>query len=78
MLFGACSTTEPTVVTNEIPSSLLQREPTIERPDVDTGDDTLDFKNAVAYLYQLEDRVQLYEDRLGCINSIVRKEPCRL
>lgn len=79
MLFGACTANDgPTVVTNEIPSSLLQLEPEIPRPDVDTGDDTLDAKNATAYLYQLEDRLELYEDRLGCINSIVRKEPCRL
>lgn len=78
MLFAACSTNEPIVVTNEIPLSLLQIEPTVPRPDVDTGDDTLDAKNATAYLYALEDRILLYEDRISCVNSIVRKEQCHL
>lgn len=78
MLFGACSTTETTVTANQVPESLLRIEEPVQRPDVDTGDDTLDAKNATAYVYALEDRIELYEDRIRCVDSIVRKEPCLL
>ena len=75
-LLQACAKTEPVIVTNEIPISLLVIEPVIARPDVYTGDDTLDAKNGTAYVYELEDRIELYEDRITCINSIVRKQKC--
>lgn len=76
MLLQACANKEPVVVTNEIPVSLLVIEPVIARPDVYTGDDTQDAKNGTAYIYELEDRIELYEDRITCINSIVRKQKC--
>lgn len=79
MLFGACSTSDvPDVVENQVPVSLLQIEQPLQRPDVDTGDDTLDFKNATSYLLLLEDRIALYEDRIRCVDSILRKEKCSL
>ena len=50
----ACETVPIEVITNEVPASLLEPEPEPAPPNVNTGDDTTDYKNATAYLEELK------------------------
>lgn len=54
---SACSGIEKPapVVTNRVPLSLLSCKDEPEEPNVNTGDDTEDFKNASAYNYMVKD-----------------------
>lgn len=77
-LLAACATRDLFVVENEVPKSLLRLEPAIPRPNVNTGNNTRDYKNGVLYLYSLEDRIALYENRILCIEAILNKTECTL
>lgn len=54
MLLVACNGVPIEVLTNEVPASLLEAEPEPAPPNVNTGDDTQDYKNATAYLEELK------------------------
>lgn len=71
MLLGACADKPVKIVTNEVPMSLT--EPTKEppAPNVDTGDDTRDFKNATAYVEKLKAALRSNIDKLNSIRKLL-------
>lgn len=67
MFLAGCSTPTPVIVQNEVPPSLLIPTPFPARPNVNTGNDTLDFKNASEYVIKLE---ASNEQNIAKINAI--------
>ena len=72
-LLAACSH-DIEVVANEIPASLLEAEPEPSPPNVKTGDDTQDYKNATAYLEQLRFAFRENFNKLTGIKELINAD----
>lgn len=72
-LTGCSLNDEPVVITNEIPASLLEPVAAPVRPNVNTGDDTQDFKNGTRYVAELESVNSQNTDKILAIKSLVKE-----
>ena len=70
-MLSACSKAVP-IVTNNVPDYLRECKAEPVKPNVNTGNNTRDFKNATNYVYELRDAGADCRNKLSSVTAILK------